>query len=77
MGFAFHPNGSDHNGIDDTVERTRGNINMAGGFLCQDTERRPLQFSECEVRREGALNHAWSLSWLIIESLHVTATTFF
>lgn len=33
MGFALNPNGSDHNGIDDTVERSRGNINMAGGFL--------------------------------------------
>lgn len=34
------------------------------------------QFPEYEVLREGSLNHAWSLSLLIIESQQITATSF-
>lgn len=30
MAFAFNPNGSDHNGIDDTVEKSTGNMKIVG-----------------------------------------------
>lgn len=33
MGFAFDPNRSDHNGIDDTAERTKDTIKMSGGSI--------------------------------------------
>lgn len=42
MGFALNPNGSDHNGIDDTVERTEVILTWLVGPYCEDRERGPL-----------------------------------
>lgn len=49
MGFAFNPNSSDHNAIDDTAERTRGNIKMPGGPSCKDTQGDHYYFPDDEI----------------------------
>lgn len=53
MGFAFHPNCSDHNGIADAVERSTGDVRMAGGSPREDADGGPLPLPECELWREG------------------------
>lgn len=53
MGFAFDPNHSDHNGIDDTAERTKDTIKCLVGPYCEDHS----EFPECEVWSQGSLNH--------------------
>lgn len=52
MGFAFTPNGSDHNGVDDAVKRSKGNKWLLGARP-KDTEGGLLPLLECEVWREG------------------------
>lgn len=57
MRFAFSPNSSDHNGIDDTAEKAKGNIKQLVVPYSGNTERGPLQFSEYE---------AWSPSPVLV-----------
>lgn len=68
--FAFDPNGSDHNGIDDTVEKSKGNIKIAGGSLVWHRGG-PLPLPECGEWKAGSLNHACPLYLLIMESQQI------
>lgn len=52
MAFAFNPNGSDHNGIDDAVEKSTGSVKIVVGPHC-DTEGGPPPFPECGAMEGG------------------------
>lgn len=54
VGFAFNPNSSDHEAIDDTAEWTTGNINTADQFLVWGSRGLPLPFPLGKGTLEGS-----------------------